>query len=58
MGYHDESVSYIHFLILKLTGMYFDPERVDNFTITIFILCLVISVYLNIHDYRKNLKNR
>src|SRR5688500_12177489 len=33
LGYHDESNSYIHFLVLKLTGINMDPQLVENFTL-------------------------
>ena len=58
LGYHDESDSYIHFLLLKLTGWNADPKLVETVTVIVFFLALVISVILNIRDYRrKRLKN-
>ena len=53
LGYHDESNSYIHFLVLKLTGINMDPKLVENITLTGFLIALVMSVYLNIRDRRK-----
>ena len=53
MGYHDQSVSYIHFLLLKLTGINFNPTLVDNITLVIFLLSIGISVFLNFRDYKK-----
>lgn len=54
LGYHDESVSYIHFLILKLTGVNLDPGLVDACTVSIFMLSFVLSLWLNIRDTRNN----
>lgn len=53
LGYHDRSNSYIHFLLLKLTGRNFDPQFVDNLTLVIFLLCFILSLSLNIMDKRK-----
>jgi hypothetical protein len=54
LGYENESHSYIHFLILKLTGINFPPQLVENITGIIFLVCLSLSVWLNIKDhYRK-----
>ncbi len=55
LGYHDESRSYIHFLILKLTGIDLPPTLVDNATLVIFIIAVVMSVWLNIRDRRKRI---
>jgi hypothetical protein len=54
LGYHDQSVSYIHFLILKITGINFDPGLVDKFTVSLFFLSVVLSIGLNIRDYRRD----
>jgi len=53
MGIHDRSDSYIHFLLLKLTGKDLGPTLVDNATLIIFLLCFVLSVWLNIRDWKK-----
>ena len=59
LGLSDQSFSYVHFLILKLTGMNFNTGLVDKFTVVIFFLSLAISIWLNIHDYKKaNSKKR
>lgn len=57
LGYHDQSVSYIHFLILKLIRINFNPALVDRVTVSVFFASLVISGWLNIRDRRKA-KNR
>jgi hypothetical protein len=52
LGYHDRSDSYIHFLILKLTGTNLNPQLVEQGTLWIFLLCFILSVWLNIRDWR------
>ena len=52
LGYQDESDSYIHFLVLKLTGINTDPQLVERVTLIVFFLALIISLILNIRDYR------
>lgn len=54
LGYHDESNSYIHFLILKITGINLPVELVDNVTLIVFIASAVLSIVLNIRDWRKS----
>lgn len=46
MGLNDRSDSYIHFLLLKLTGKNFNSEFVDKATLIIFLLVFTISLYL------------
>jgi len=53
LGLFDQSTSYIHFLLLKLTGINFQRALVDKFTVIIFFVVLIISIYLNIADFRK-----
>ena len=55
LGYHDKSNSYIHFLVLHLTGINLDPQFVENCTLVLFLLSFVLSVWLNIRDRRKKL---
>jgi len=54
LGYHDQTSSYIHFLLLKLTGIYFNPALVENSTLIAFIVSLFMSLWLNVKDRRKN----
>ena len=54
LGYHDESNSYIHFLVLKLTDINVDPGLVDKITLIVFLFSLVMSIWLNVKDYKKN----
>ncbi len=53
LGYQDMSNSYIHFLILKLTGINFAEELVDLVTVVVFFSSFFISLWLNIRDYKK-----
>ena len=57
LGYVDESISYIHFLILKLTGINFNEDLVINVTIIVFFICFALSVALNIRDIVKARRN-
>lgn len=57
LGYHDEEISYIHFLLLKLTGIDFNEQLVENTTLIVFLASFIISVWLNIRDW-KNRKVR
>src|SRR5262245_13634428 len=50
MGIHDRSDSYIHFLILKLTGKGLNPVLVERTTLIVFFLTFILSVVLNIRD--------
>jgi hypothetical protein len=52
LGYHDQQDSYIHFLLLKLTGINFNAKLVENATLIVFLISLVMSVWLNIRDRR------
>ncbi|MFV8340879.1 DUF2784 domain-containing protein [Flavobacterium sp. XS2P39] len=45
LGYHDGSNSYIHFLILKTTGINFSENFVDILTVIVFFTALTISIY-------------
>lgn len=58
MGIHDRSHSYIHFLLLKLTGKNFNTELVEKATLVIFLVCAVLSVWLNIRDWQQKSKQR
>ena len=57
LGYHDQSDSYIHFLLLQLTGINFNVGVVEVGTLIVFVISFVISVWLNIRDWKiKRLK--
>jgi uncharacterized protein DUF2784 len=53
LGYHDQQGSYIHFLLLKFTGIYFNPDLVDKATLIVFLVSLVMSIWLTIQDRKK-----
>jgi hypothetical protein len=57
MGIHDRSDSYIHFLLLKLTGKNFDPAFVEKATLIIFLLTFILNVCLLIAG-KKRRKNK
>lgn len=57
LGYQDRSGSYIHFLLLHLTGMDFNKQLVDTVTICIFLLTAALSIGLNIHDRKRMRKD-
>jgi hypothetical protein len=55
LGYTDDSNSYIHFLILKITGINFSERFVDAATAIIFFTAYSISIYYAI---RKKIFNQ
>jgi len=54
LGYHDNSNSYIHFLLLKFIGIDFSIQLVNTATVLVFFISVVMSVMLNIRDKKKN----
>ncbi|OQP59538.1 hypothetical protein A3860_37110 [Niastella vici] len=50
LGYHDQQRSYISFLLQKLTGISFNEKLVENVTLIVFLISLVMSIWLNIRD--------
>lgn len=56
LGYRDMSASYIHFLLLKLTGIEFSRNLVDTVTVLLFFSALVISGFLNLRKWKQNKK--
>lgn len=53
LGYADMPNSYIKFLIRQLTGIDLSAVLVDAATAGFFFLALMISIYLNVRDFRK-----
>jgi hypothetical protein len=49
-------LSYIEYLTERLTGMDFSSDLVNNATMIVFILALILSIGLNWKDYRKKKK--
>ena len=58
LGFHDQQRSYIHFLLLKLTGIDFNETLVENVTLIVFLISLVGSIWLNLNDRRKSSKRQ
>ena len=56
MGFSDMPSSYIKFLIQEWTGIEIAARIVDVGTISLFLLALIISVYLNLRDYQRDRK--
>lgn len=56
LGYKDRSNSYIHFLLLHVTGYNFNKQLVDIVTLSIFILTAALSVWVNIRYWKKRKK--
>lgn len=54
LGYHDRSTSYIHLLLLKLTGVDFNPQLVDTCTAMVFAICLAASLWVNRKIFRQS----
>lgn len=48
LGYTDNSNSYIHFLILKVTGLNLPEKLVDTTTAIVFIVAFSISIYFTV----------
>ena len=53
LGYHDESRNYIHFLILKLTGLDLAEKPLETGIMIIFSISIVMSISLNLRDHFK-----
>jgi len=53
LGNHNLPVSYIKYIVHRLTGMDFNAQLIDTLTMAFFLLSLIISVVLNIRDFRK-----
>jgi hypothetical protein len=56
LGRTDLPLSYIKYLADRLTGLNFSSSLVDNITLNSFLAALLISLFLNIRDYRKSHK--
>jgi hypothetical protein len=53
LGKTDLPNSYIKYLADRITGLDFDPTLIDNITLYTFLAALVISVILNLRDYKR-----
>lgn len=57
LGYFDQPNSYVKFLIFKLTGFDLPAHLVDKVTLIVFLLSLILSLTVNVIDYRKRRKH-
>lgn len=53
LGFQLSSNSYIHFLILELTGINFSESLVNSITLIVFFSSLFLSILTNIRDYKR-----
>lgn len=53
LGYEDRSASYIHFLILKISGLDLDTKLVETATLVIFLGCVVLSLWYNVKSWKQ-----
>lgn len=58
LGYHDQSNSYIHFLILELTGADLPRKLVDYGTVAVFLVSLAMSSWLNFRDWKRQVTKK
>ncbi len=56
LGYFDMPSSYTKFLIDSLTGLDVNQALVDTLAVTLLASALVVSVALNVRDWRKKQK--
>jgi hypothetical protein len=57
LGFTDESNSYIHFLILKVTGINLPEKLVETTTLVVFLIVIGLSIWFNMKDHRKKSKS-
>ena len=53
MGHQELPVSYIEYVLERVSGLDLTAGTVDTVTVAGFFLCLSVSVCLNIRDYRR-----
>ena len=53
MGIDDHENSYIHFLVRKLSGIDFSLKLVENWTLAVFLVSVLMSIWLNIRDLKR-----
>lgn len=54
LGYRDDTNSYIHFLVYKITGLHVDASAVEQITLVVFVFSFMMSSWLNFRDVRIN----
>jgi hypothetical protein len=52
MGYPRDH-SYIHYLILEITGIHLPPDSADAATGAVFVVASLLTIALNARDFRK-----
>ena len=58
LGKQSLPYSYTKYLADRLTGLDFDPKFVDNMTLILFLVALLVSVIMNIRSFRRKRKER
>jgi hypothetical protein len=58
LGLHDQQRSYIHFLVIKLTGINMNENVVEYGTLIFFLISFIMSAWLNVRDWRRKKVNR
>ena len=53
LGYIDNTNSYIDLLIMKIIGLELNDTLIDNATAVVFLVSIILSVALNIRDYKR-----
>lgn len=57
LGKPPDSSSYIHFLIRETTGLDFPAPLVDGGVVVVFSVCFLLSIGLNLRDYKRRKRN-
>jgi hypothetical protein len=55
LGHFDMPESYVKFLIKYITGIDLSAKLVDAITLSLFLICLIVSVLLNYKDVKKDM---
>jgi len=56
LGYNDSSNSYVHFLVLKITGANLPENWVDTATVLVFFAAFIISICFALKKRRSRTK--
>jgi len=54
LGRENSSYSFIHYAIRELTGLNPDPLLIDILVLSVFFLTAVLSIFLNIRDFKRS----
>jgi hypothetical protein len=58
LGEKNLPASFIKYFADKLTGKDFSPDLVNHLTLIFFLLAVGCTLYVNVAQYKKNVKNR